>query len=282
MLVLLGPPFDGTEDQYARLAEATGLLVYDLRTKLKPGSWGIVRVLGDALQASQLATRLETEGFRVCVVDPAIAHDPERRVVPVRGIALEDEQLVLQLRERSIPVPYRALVTIVRGEVQVGRPHSRAPSGSSSSAAIRAVAPSAADLALFRESTASGQFDAFVAADLHFQTVLWAARVEARNVDFAALGIATDSPAQDLEQLVETIAERAAVRIDRSARLSSLASFASRPPPMRSASPIPGAAPPSRASQPVSDERFDGYSRLVAEAERLTRRFIRASLPPPR
>jgi hypothetical protein len=149
MLVLLGPPFDGTDEQYARLAEATGLLTYDLKTRLKPGMWGVVRALADGLQANELGLRLETAGFRVCVLDPALIHDSERRAVSVRAIELGDEQMVLTLRERRMPVAYRALVGVVRGEIQIGRP-SLTPGGGGSSASMRAVTTIAGDMVFFR------------------------------------------------------------------------------------------------------------------------------------
>jgi hypothetical protein len=277
MLVLLGPPFDGTDEQYARLAEATGLLAYDLKTRLKPGMWGVVRALADGLQANELGLRLENAGFRVCVLDPALTHDPERRAVNVRAIELGDEQMVLQLRERRMPVPYKALISVVRGEIQLGRPSLSA--GGGSSASMRAVAATAGDLALFRES--QSQADAFAGADLHFATVLWSARIDARAFDFSAFATRGETAVEDLDHFVDHVAQIAGVRVDRNVRLSSVASFAARPPPMRSQSPIPGGAMTPRASiAPGGDERFDGYSRLVAEAERRTRRFIRASLAP--
>ncbi len=279
MLVLLGPPFDGTDEQYAQLASATGLLPYDLKTKLKPGMWGVVRALADPLQANELGQHLEAAGFRVCVVDPGIVHDAERRVVAVRAIELGPDQLVLTFRERRMPVDYRALIGVVRGEIQVGRPGMSA-SGGGSSASMRAVTPSATELAAFRES--QSQNDAFAGADLHFATVLWVARIDARSFDFSEFGGRGANVAQDLDHFVDHLAERAGVRVDRNVRLSSVASFAARPPPMRSQSPVPGGSMTPRATLAVGgDERFDGYSRLVAEAERRTRRFIPASLVPP-
>ena len=89
MLVLLGPTFEGSNDEYARLAAATGLLAYDLRTKLRPGCWGVVKALGDPQQAAQLAEHLRAQGFRIAVVDPAIVQEPDRRVVPIRRLKLE-------------------------------------------------------------------------------------------------------------------------------------------------------------------------------------------------
>jgi hypothetical protein len=271
VLIVLGPPFEGTDEQYAELAGATGLLVYDLKTKLKPGAWGVVRALADAHQAAELADRLVALGFRACVIDAHSGHDAERRIVSIKALELGNDELVIHLRERVIPVKYGALATIVRGEVRVGRPAGRA-TGESSSAAMRAVAPTAADIAQFRESVSSGSYDAFAAADLHFLTVLWVGRIDARSFDFAALGMGSQSPAADLEQLVNLIADRAGIRVDRSVRVSSLASFAARPAPMRSNSPVPGGQAPARSGA-AADERFDAYSRMVAEAERKTRRL---------
>jgi hypothetical protein len=50
-LVLLGPGFDGSDQGYQTLARATGLVLYDLRSRVKPGSWGLVKSFGDAGQA---------------------------------------------------------------------------------------------------------------------------------------------------------------------------------------------------------------------------------------
>ncbi|HEY3236488.1 MAG TPA: hypothetical protein VGJ84_17345, partial [Polyangiaceae bacterium] len=189
MLVLLGPPFEGTEEEYQTLAGTTGLVVYDLKTKLKPGAWGLVRVLADQEQANDLGTRLSAAGFRIAVIDHDIAHDPARTVVALRSIELNRDHMVLHLRERSMPVPYQALLTIVRGEVQLGRNYGR--SSGTSGASFRAVV-SPVDAAALRESAAVAPLDAFAAADLHFATVFWVARIDARHFDFSALG----NPAQ--------------------------------------------------------------------------------------
>ena len=42
-------------------AEATGLVAYDLRSRLKPGWWGVIRALGDAEQAEMMARFAEQE-----------------------------------------------------------------------------------------------------------------------------------------------------------------------------------------------------------------------------
>jgi hypothetical protein len=269
MLVLLGPPFDGTELQYAQLAQLTGLVIYDLKTKLKPGAWGLVRVLADVQQAQDLSSRLRTGGFTTALVDQDTAHDVQRQFISLRSIELGAEEMILHLRERSMPVPYQSLLTIVRGEVQLGRSYGRT-GGSTSSSGLRAVAPTAADMAVVRESMASASLDAFAAADLHFASELWSARIDARHFDFSLVGERSESAVQDLDRLVDGLASRAGVRVDRSLRISSVASFAARPPPMRSATPPPGSTP-NRGRDGLSDERFDAYSRLVAEAERQVR-----------
>ncbi len=269
MLVLIGPPFSGNEDEYGRIAQVAGLLPYELKTKLKPGAWGVVKAIAAAGQAEELAQRLRTQGFRVAVVDPAVAAEPGRMFVPLRALELSENSLVLHLSERSMPIPYRALLTIVRGEVQLG---SRQRSRPASSSTFRAVVPEAGvDLA------AASQLDAYAAADFHFATVLWAARVDARSFDFSILGEASGG-VQDLDRLVDYVSERVGVRVDRGSRVSSVASFTGGAGPPRNPTPMPGAAPQSRKEVP---ERFDAYSRLVAEAERDAQRHTRSSTRPP-
>jgi hypothetical protein len=269
MLILLGPPFEGTNDQYAALAKATGMVAYELRTKVRPNAWGLVRVLADAKQAEELSAELRLLGFRVALVDPLIAHDPQRPIVVLRGMDLGGDHLVLHLRERSMKIPYEALLTVVRGEVRVGQ-QARRVAETTSSAAFRAVVPTAADMAVFRENLGGGKLDAYAAADLHFATVLWSARIDARHFDFSLLGAPSESTAQDLDRLVDLLAERSGIRVDRQIKVSSVASFAARPPPMRTPTPAPG--PPSvRVKEAAGDERFDAYSRYIAEAERQSR-----------
>jgi hypothetical protein len=273
MLVLMGPPFEGTDEQYGALSRATGLVAYELRTKLKPDSWGVVRALADPLQADQLADALRGLGFRVALIDSLVAHDSERRIVTLRGLALGEDRLVLGLSEREIAIPYAAILVVVRGEVQIGqRPQIRSTSSSST---FRAVVPSASDVAVFRESVQSVQLDAYAAADIHFVTVPWIARIDARNFDFSVLGEVSDSPVQDLDRLVDWIGTRANVRVDRKSRVSSLSSFASIAPPTRNTTPNPGGVTSQRGrlDSGSGDDRFDAYSRLVAEAERQTRGF---------
>src|SRR5687768_12008031 len=101
MLVLLGPDFDGSPEAYARLSQATGLVAYDLKARLKPGSWGVVKAFGDIGAARDLAGKLNAAGFAPVLVERSVAQDPERRVVPVTGVRLEDAELVLLLRDRE-------------------------------------------------------------------------------------------------------------------------------------------------------------------------------------
>jgi len=269
MLVLIGPPFSGSDDEYGRLAQATGLLPYELRTKVKPGAWGVVKAIAAEVHAEELAERLRGQGFRVAVVDPAVAADPGRLFVPLTALEIHEGNLVLHLTERSMPIPFRALLTVVRGEVQLG---ARQRSRPESSSTFRAVVPEAG-----METAASTQLDAFAAADFHFATVLWAARIDARSFDFSVPGRPNGS-AQDLDRLVDAIAERVGVRVDRASRVSSVASFTGGGGPTRVPTPMPGSAPQSRKEVP---ERFDAYSRLVAEAERQSQRHARTSTRPP-
>jgi hypothetical protein len=268
MLVLLGPTFGGSNDEYARLARVTGMVAYDLRTKLKPGIWGVVRALADAEQAEELGARLREEKFQVAVLDPAVGQDAERPVATARSIKLEADQVVMALRQREITVPYGALLTVIRGEVRTGKPTGRTPSWSS--ATLRAVNPSAGDVAALRAS-GSGQFDAFAAADIHFITVKWVTRVDPRRFDFGEFGGEGQSHVQSLDRLVEALAERARIPVDRGNRVSSLASFVGLG-PGRTDTPSPSSSPRIPGEGP-QDEQFDAYSRLVAEAERQTRHF---------
>jgi len=264
MLVMLAPTFDGSSDAYGRLALATGMLAYDLKSRVKPGVWSVLRALADEEQASDLAQRLRAEGFPVFVVPREVAHDPSRRIVTVRSLELRSEQLILHLREREMSIPFGALSCIVRGEVHTGQVPARLLTPSSST--FRAVVPSASDVQMFRESVSASAFDAFAAADLHFATVLWAARLDARSFDFSKLGLRSESPASDLDELVDTLAERASVRVDRGVRTSSVVSVLLQAANPRGNTTVP---PANRSKESANDERFDPYSRVIAEAERL-------------
>ncbi len=263
MLVMLAPTFDGSPEAYARLAQTTGMVAYDLRARLKPGVWGIVRALADEAQAVDLARRLRADGFPVFVVPREVAHDANRRIVTIRALELGEQEMVLHLRERAMPIPFGALSCIVRGEVILGQAPARGMTPSSST--FRAVAPSTNELQVFRESVSASNFEAFAAADLHFATVLWVARIDARSFEFSAFGARSESPAADLDRLVDAIAARTGVRVDRGVRSSSVVSALAQT-PGRSLAPN-SAAPRSRESQ--GDERFDPYSRVIGEAERL-------------
>jgi hypothetical protein len=266
VLVLLGPEFDGSDQGYQTLARATGLVPYDLRTRVKPSTWGLVKAFGDAAQAEELARRLTSAGFAVAVVDRGVASDADRRSVPVHGLELSDTGFSLKLKDRSMTIPYGALTCIVEGEVQPGRAASAAAPGAASSGALRAVAPGSAELQVFREAHLAAPMG-YLAADLHFATVLWIARIDSRVFDFGTAR--TGNVGVDLANLTNVLAGRAGVRVDRNVRASSVASFAEQPAAMRG----PSFPPTSlRGKGEAADARFDSYSRVVGEAERVIRR----------
>ena len=273
MLVLLGPSFAGGDADYQRLSKATGMVAYDLRARLKPGMWGLVKALADEAEAERLSSALRAEHFQVVVVPREVATDPARPIVALKALAIEGQELTLQLRERAMTVPVAALCSIVRGEAQVGKASgARGPASAagSSSATFRAVVPSASDLQVFRESMPPANFEAFAAADLHFHSVNWVARIDARSFDFRALGIAAASPAGALDTLVDRLGLLGRVRVDRAARASSISSFTQQA--ARTATPHAGpqSAPHSgRVREIAGDDRFDPYSRVVGEADRL-------------
>jgi hypothetical protein len=259
MLVLLGPSFDGEGPSIERLAQLTGLLAYDLRSRFKPGCWGVVKALADAEQALALGAELRAEGYPVVVVDRDVALTPERHFVALEGLALEADQMLLRMGERTMAVPYGALLALARGDVGVKAPPAR--TATSSSSTFRAVVPSAADVAVFRENV-QRTVDSYPVGDLHFVTVRWVARIDARHFDFGMLKNPTGAPARDLDSLLDELAERAQLRVDRGSRASSLASFAMTV--QRSLTPNPGSRMQREAG---SEDRFDLYSRLLAEAE---------------
>lgn len=271
MLVLLAPTFAGADADYQRLSRVTGMVVYDLRARLKPGMWGLVKSLADAAEAERLAASLRSEGFSVVAVPREVATDVERPFVGLKALSLEQEQLTLELRERVMQVPVAALCAIVRGEAQVGKAAGARPAGASgatSSATFRAVVPSASELQVFRESMPATSFEAFAAADLHFHSVKWIARIDARAFDFARVGVTAVSPAAALDGLVDRLALAANIRVDRAVRASSIGSFTQQA--ARAATSIPpGGAHSHRGKEIAGDERFDPYSRVVGEAERL-------------
>lgn len=269
MLVLLAPSFDGSDQSYQALSQATGLVPYDLKSRAKAGSWGLVKAFGDAGQAQELASRMIARGFPAVLVDRTVAHDDERRTVPVQRVELGDAHFSLVLKDRAMQIPYGALACIVEGEVQPGRPprglrHTTGPRATSS-ATLRAVSPALGDEQSLRDVQAAAPVG-FLAADLHFATVLWIARIDSRAFDFGAAR--SGNLAADLPALTNLLAGRSGVRVDRAIKTSSVASFADQPAPMRAHS----WPPPSIRKSEAGDPRFDGYSRLIGEAERVARR----------
>jgi hypothetical protein len=270
MLVLLGPSFAGGDADYQRLSKLTGLVAYDLRARLKPGMWGLVKALADDAEAQRLAAALLAEGFPSVVVPREVATDTERPIVALKALSIGEQQLTLQLRERTMSVPMAALCCIVRGEAQVGKGSASRAAGGTSSSTFRAVVPDASDLQVFRESMPLTSFEAFAAADLHFHSVTWIARIDARSFDFRALGIAAASPAGALDTLVDRLALLGRVRVDRAARASSISSFTQQASKGMGPHSVPPSVPHSQRVREISgDERFDPYSRVLGEAERL-------------
>lgn len=291
MLVAVGPPFDATGERYALLSQITGLLVYDLRTRVHAQGWGVVRALAEPVDAERLAQALRDAGFRAVALDSSVAHDPERIALSVRSILCGADVMTPEFGDRGVSFPYESLLAIVRGELRSGDRGAHRESDRH-----RVVGASHGDVAVSREMGPVGAFDAVAVADLHFTGVLPFARIEVKNFDFAAFGL-DNGTVDSLEALVSHLAERSGVRVDRSSRTSSLLSHvragtlrSSTPPPSStrggasSVSAAPGneptssAPPPSSASlrhakPPPMDPRFDGYSRLVAEAERLVVRL---------
>lgn len=273
MLVLMGPSFTATDAEYQRLSKVTGMLAYDLRARIKPGSWGLLKVLADDNEAARFAGALAAEAFPVVTIARDVATDPERPIVALRALEIAEQQLTLQLRERSMQIPVAALCSIVRGEAQVGRAGAaRGAANAASSSTFRAVVPDASELHVFREGMPGGSFEAFAAVDLHFHSVTWIARIDARSFDFRALGIGAASPAAALDTLADRLALLAKVRVDRNARTSSINSFTLQA--VKASGNASPSSPPSmsmskRAKEVSGDERFDPYSRVIGQAERL-------------
>jgi len=278
MLVLLGPRFAATDAELAALADATGMLAYDLRTRLRPGAWGVLRSLAADEQAVELAEYLQTLGFEAVSVDPSVGQDATRRVVYVKALELLSDAVNVRLSEREMVIPYGALLTIVRGEVQLGRSPWPSTLGGASgqmrsaaaSTPFRSSNPVTAEVSVFREPRTSGVQDVFTAADIHFFTVNWVARIDARDFEFPSSIPAHRNLAERLDHFVDLLAQRCEIRVDRSLRASSLASYTADVQRVPSQSSPPG----SRRQGSSSDEHFDAYSRLVAEAERQSRLLV--------
>ncbi len=255
MLVLLGPSFDGSPEAFAKLAAVTGLVAYDLRSRIKPGSWGVIRSLADQEQVKDMVARLRREGFPVVAVELERAWSSDRQFVRAQALRLEPGGLVLRVRDQDMELPYAAVLAIVRGEVGTeSRPPPRVKGPSS--ATFRAVVGGVEANAL--RDTAARAVDTHQAADLHFYTVRWSARLDPRTTDLSGIPGTTGVAARDLDRVAAEIASRTGLRVEQGSRMSSLASYATQV----HRSPAPGSAPPDEPR-----DRFDGYSRLVAEAE---------------
>lgn len=280
MLILMGPSFAASDADYQRLAKVTGMVAYDLRARLKPQTWGLVKALADEAEAQRLCSALLAEKFPVVLVPREVASDPQRPIVALRALRIEGPQLELHLRERVMEVPVAALCAIVRGEAQVGKGGRGAAmgAGSSSSSTFRAVVPDASELQVFRESMPPNSFEAFAAADLHFHSVSWVARIDARSFNFRELGIGAASPAGALDTLVDRLALLARIRVDRAARASSIASFTQQAGKSSGSPSLPPMPMSQRAKEVAGDERFDPYSRVIGEAERAWAAFQSSQL----
>lgn len=229
---------------------------YDLKARIRPGLWGVVKLLGDTREAEALAQALRELGFAPVLIERAVLHDSERRVVTASSVRLDESELLLELPDGEVRVSYPALAVIVRGEVQPGRV---ATAANPSSGSLRAVAPGGE--AAFVRDAQKLSFEGYQAADLHFLEVPWIVRVGARVLEQAGL----EHGPRALDALVDSIAERGGIRVDRGSRTSSVAAFVEQPAPLRSLSPVPP------APREQTDERFDPYSRVIGEAERQLR-----------
>jgi hypothetical protein len=273
MLVLLGPGYEAREEEVLALVQATELTQYDLRARLCPGTWGVIKAFADEEQANELVLRLQQCGLPACAISNTVGQDVERRIVYLRAIQFEPDCVILRLSEREMAIPYGALLVIVRGEVHVGRSHNL----SSSSGASSSIRPAASAVGLLSSGVGTGEYvreprasagqDVFSAADIHFATVPWIARIDAREMDFPREYGDVPNLAERLDRCVEDLAGQAQIRVDRALKTSSLASYTAGT--QRSITPAPNGPSSVRRGSGPSDEHFDAYSRMVAEAERL-------------
>ena len=263
MLVLIGPSFQGTDNQYAQLSDVTGLVQYELRTRLRQNSWGLLKAIAEEQEAEQLAFQLRTLGYEAVAVDPSVGQDEQRQIVSVCAIQFGAQCADVQVRTRSMVIPYAAFLTIVRGEVVMDT-LSEAGSESRFRASRSSVLPPS-------PQATTGRFDSFIAADIHFCTVNWIGRIDSRHFDFSEFELHDGNPIKNLDRVTDHLAERAGgIPVDRCVKRSSVAGFVA--PPSRSSQP-----PTSVAADPVSgDSRFDSYSRIIGEAERKCRAIRRA------
>jgi hypothetical protein len=275
MLVLFSPEFNGSDTQIEQLAHTTGLLPYDLRTRLKPGTWGVLKVLANVGEAESLVAQLNSIGVNAVVVDYAVGQDPKRKVAYLSAMELRTGGMLLRLSQREMFVPFGALVAIVRGEVHLGRSQRGNVLGASSGQ-VRPTPPpglwSAGSIRPEPVSIGDGRnpsvTDVFAAADLHFATVHWIARIDARTFEFPVNISPQSNALERLDVLVDWLAVQAQVRVDRHLRISSLGSHTEG---ARGVSNAPNGSGSRRSPPHRCDEYFDAYSRLVAEAERCRR-----------
>jgi hypothetical protein len=272
MLVLLGPGYEGRDDEVNALIQETGLTSYDLRARLCPGTWGVIKAFADGTQASRLTHRLLRFGLPVCEVSSNVSQDVNRPIVYLREVRFESESVILRLSEREMAVPYGALLVVIRGDVHLGRV-SQNTSNYSTSNSIR---PSSTALSTMSLNTNIGELgretrgtigqDVFCAADLHFVTVPWIGRIDAREFIFPTEFCNESGAAERLDRFVDDMATRAGIRVDRAFKTSSLTAHAIGP--LRASTPSSNGPISVRRGPGQCDELFDGYSRLVAEAER--------------
>jgi hypothetical protein len=220
-----------------------------------------------------LVERLLRHGLPACAISSSVGQDVERPVVYLRALKFDKKCVMLRFAERAMIVPFGALLVIVCGDVHVGR----YPQWSSTSGMYGATRPIAAGSGFSTPSGSTGEYvrdsresagqDVFAAADIHFVTVPWVARIDGRELEFPTDYMDLPNVAERIDRCVGDLAMNAGIRVDRALRTSSLASYTagsqrSVPPPQN------GSLPVRRTTGP-SDEHFDAYSRMVAEAERV-------------
>ncbi|HMA92600.1 MAG TPA: hypothetical protein VKP30_07935 [Polyangiaceae bacterium] len=275
MLVLLGPRYSASDEELNLLASETGLSPYDLRMRLRPGAWSVVRAIADGDQAQGMAARIRSAGLQCCALESSVGLEPARQIVYLREIDWNASLVTLRLAEREMTIPIGALLTVVRGDVHLGRTHGSAIVRTSSSSLRAAPAASniltsagtAADVVVDQRA-ASGQ-EVFMAADLHFVTVPWLARIDSRDCVIRGEQPESTNLAERLDRYIDELAQLARIRVDRDLKISNLATHCSGA--QRHPTPSPSNGPISaRRSGVPSDEYFDAYSRLIGEAERRT------------
>ncbi len=268
MLVLVRLPPNCTEDYYAKLVRSTGMVAYDLKTRLRPGQWGVLRAVASFAEAEDVAATLRHEGLCAHVIDSSLVTEPERAIVAVESVSKTETELGLLVATRWMTVPLAALLVMVRGELREGDAATVRGTATSSSARLRAVVPAGGDLDVPHVQTAGPGPDADPVLDLHFVTVPWVARLDSRVTDLGAFGL-PPRRAESLDRVATLLSDASGVRVDRGARLSSLWSYTDRA--VRGASRAPGGSTPpgSGRVRGVVDPRFDAYSLMVAAAERL-------------